>query len=501
MEPVQIRRSGNLIDVAHADGGPLTKEEVALFARALTYTHRQRLYGRDAYDAATGRRTPMRVQDVRLFEYDADGRVVCGAGFAPRIAGLLEAAGLPVVQTRLDAPHPRPERYHHDWDLVMEHFAEGFRPKQEECLTALAAYESGIISAPTGMGKGRVIEMVCLLYSKARIDVVVQGKDLVQKTASTLSRTIPNVGMVGAGARSFGRVTVYSADSLHHSDGEADILLGDEVHRLAASSYARHLAKYRNSRNYGLSASPTGRFDGADLMLEGLFGPVIFHLGYPEAVALGLVCPIRVEWLDVRMDHNPCDGKKDIWRESHGIWRNQYRNQVIADKARSYPDDAQVLILVRTLEHALYLRRHLPDFALCHSEQAIKAQDLDGYRRRGLLGDDEGPMTTKRREQLRRDFEAGTIKKAIATGVWSTGVDFVNLQVLVRGDAMMSEIADVQIPGRVCRTNQVGKEVGILVDCIDQFDEGFRRKAKARRAHYEAHGWEQVLPSLPKLTG
>lgn len=499
-KPVLICKSGNLLDLNHYDDTPLSPQLRQVLEPELTYTHKQKLYGQQRFDSPDGRPRDFAFHQVKLYRYDGQNRLICGAGFLQRITDKLSA--LTSVHLHDWAPpSPRPDRYFQDWDLVMEHFHDQFRPKQEECLMAMATNDCGVIHACTGFGKTIMQVMNCLLFSRAKIHLVVPGADLVQKAVAVLSRYLPNIGQVGAGKKTRGRVTVFSADSLHLSDGDADILLADEGHRLAAPTYAEPLARYQNSKNFMFSATPGGRFDGADLQLESLFGQTIFHISYPEAVELGLVVPIRVEWLNVQMTTNPCGTRKDVARERHGIWRNTTRNQVIATKAHSYADDVQVLILVKTLEHALYLRRCLPDFELCYSEGALEPEEIVSYQRRGLFGEDEEVVTAKKRLQMRQDFETGALKKVIATGVWATGVDFVNLQVLIRGDAMMSEIADTQIPGRVCRTNENDKSVGVLVDMIDQFDEGFRRKAMARSNHYKSNGWEQVKPKRQALAG
>lgn len=482
-----IRKSGNLVDLS-TDGKPLTREAQTLVEDALVYTFRKTNFGNDRrmYGPVTTEQRP-------IFMIDTQGRHVFGAGCVPRIKKLLVDAG---YEVQVIAHEPkgllRPDRYRLDWDLLMEHFCDRFRPKQQECVVAIATNDCGRISAPPGFGKGEVIKMAALLMSHAKIDVAVPGKDLVKSLVERLSSVLPDIGQVGAGKKYKGRrITVYSADSLHLSDGNADVLLVDEIHRMAAPSYASALAKYKYSRNYGFSANVDGRFDGADMVLEALFGPVIFEVAYQEAAKLGLVAPIRVEWLSVQMDNNPCAGKSDIAKERWGIWRNSVRNKVIAAKALSYDEDDQVLIMVRTLEHALYLRKHLPTFELCYSEQSLQPDERAHYISNGLVKDDEASMTPKLREQMRRDFTSQKLKRVIATGVWSTGVDFVNLPVLIRADAQASEIADTQIPGRVCRTSS-SKDVGVVVDLGDQFDEGFRRKALTRKKHYEAHGWKQV---------
>lgn len=495
---VAIRRSGNLLDLAMCDGQPLVKPLQDLLIPQLTYTFKQYRVGAARFDPLTGHKGPaVTFSERRLFRYDDAGRLVCGSGFLDRVSRLINGAGYRLNLELCDPPDKAINRsvFEADWDSVLKSFQ--FRPKQIECLEHIAGNLCGIIDAPTGFGKGIVAAMICRLYPKATIHIVEPGRDLVEKTVQLLLKYTPSVGQVGCGKRDWKRVTVISADSLRLSDGNADLLLGDEVHTLAAPSYAEPLARYRHSRNFGLSASPTGRLDGADAKLESLFGPVIFKLSYQEAKDFGLVVPIRVEWLDYQPTYNPCDSRKtDISRKRWGVWRNRERNLAFAVKARTYSADTQVLIIVETIEHALYLREHLPEFELCYGESGIDPDTETQYRSQGLLGPSEELMTSQKREVLRKAFEKGTIKKVIATGIWSTGVDFCQLQVLMRADGLASPIQDVQVPGRVCRTHGDQKDVGILIDCLDAFDEGFRRRAVRRRKSYSDSGWEQVVSGV-----
>ena len=96
---------------------------------------------------------------------------------------------------------------------------------------------------------------------------------------------------------------------------------------------------------------------------------------------------------------------------------------------------------------------------------------------------------------MRSQFEAGTLRRVIATDVWATGVDFEQLNVLVRADDRDSDIVDVQGPGRVSRTytapDGTVKEFGEVIDCMDTFDPTFYRKSAGRRDSYKLLGWEQ----------
>jgi superfamily II DNA or RNA helicase len=419
--------------------------------------------------------------------------MVCGIGFLSRIREQLEALGYDVDVKDINPVHPRPDRYHEDWDNVLRHIT--FKPRQEEMLVRLAGNGRGIVDAPTGFGKSFLYKAIGLLYPNARILVTTKRKDLVQATRLDLSTVLPNIGQIGGGVFKPGRITICTADSLHKADADnADILIGEEAHELAAESYAKELARFKYARMYGFSATPGGRMDNADIRLESLFGPVIFKMTYQEAVDLGLVVPIRVRWLDI-IGENPCQGMVDTPKRRWGLWRHKNRNQLIADTAMEFGDSEQVLIMVTTFEHAVYLRQHLPEFTLCYAER--DDADYDHYAKKGLLPADEPRMTTKRRQELRLAFASGSLKKVIATDVWSTGVSFNGLSVLIRADARSSEIMDTQIPGRVCRVNSLtNKAEGLIIDCLDQFDPGFRDAARKRRRHYESKGWTQDNPRV-----
>jgi len=485
-----LRKYGTLVDLGVGEDGPIPDDVLEILRPELTYTYRQYHHGADAYNWTTGERTPVTLERRSMYLVER-GRLTTGYGLTPRILRTLARHGHRAFVLDISPPRPRPDAYVPDWAAVRD--AISFRPMQLECLETIASQPGGVIKAPTGFGKTMLIYALAVLYPRAKIDVVIKSKDVAARIVRQLSRHLPTVGMVGGGRHQTGRVTVYTADSLHHATGDTDFLLGDEAHQLVAPRVAEVLGKvYRHSRNYAFTATPEGRFDGADARLEMFFGPVIFSLSYDDAVRLGLVVPIRVRWLVCRMMHNPVAGRTSATAKKRwGIWRNEERNALIAADVRENYADQQVLILVETVEHAIYLWQHLPEFSLCYA--AIDDHRLEQYRRWGMLPDDFQPMTAQRRDAMRRAFEAGEIKKVIATDVWATGVDFERLQVVYSVSGRQSEIWDTQGPGRVSRVYD-GKAYGEVVDIVDVFDSGFQAKSRARYRHYRNLGWTQDWP-------
>lgn len=480
-------RQGNIVWLRGIDGRAVAPDVLQTLRDVLTYTHKR--YNAPAIQRETGRR--MELTQKALFSRDAGGWIYFLRGLLPRVEKALQAAGIAFITEQPATAEPTPPAYQarprHATDLIT------FRADlQRQAFEAGVRADHGIVIAPTGFGKSVWIEAMTLAFPHAVFDIVVDRLALVESLVERLGARMP-VGQVGGGVqRQDCRVTVYSADSLHKSPASADFLIGDEAHELISTATATQLMRYRHSRNFGLTASPVGRMDGADVRLTAIFGEPIFFCTYADCTAAGLVVPIEVRWLSCS-GRNPCEGiKSDVFRKKAGIWRHAARNRVIADAVRAY-DAEQVLILVDTVEHAIYLRQYLPEYELVYAER--EDEDLDRYKRQGLLPADWPAMSKQRRRDLKTRYEKGELRKVIATNVWSVGVDFTHLQVLVRAAAGAGKIQSIQLPGRVSRINQaIDKQSGLLIDLLDEFDTGFARQAQLRRRHYQEMGWQQKFP-------
>jgi superfamily II DNA or RNA helicase len=494
-----IRQRGPFISIGAPDGTPLDGEIYSKLAQPLVYTYRKQLFGNDAYDGVTGERQGIELETRRLYTFNSDQLLCVQKGWRSRMLAILKENGYGTEFFSLDEPK-HPDTYRARFERVFERY--DMRPKQDLCLAHIDMHDGGIIDAVPAFGKSYIMGMICLMYPKAKIDIVTKGKSVVATIMRHLSRYVANVGQVGAGKRRKSRVTVYTAQSLHHSNFDADIVLADEVHELMTDKFSTMLGRYSTARMYGFTGSKETRFDNAYARMEGLFGPTIFHMPYQEALRLGLVAPVIVQWLDVDMRPNPIANMADlVTRKKFGIWRNEYRNRIIANAATSFAEAGyQTLTLVETFDHGAFLRRWMgPEARFCYSEQCLDStKDKDRSRREeyikwGLMEPTER-MTGTKRENMRRAFEAREYLSAIATGVWSVGVSFDELQVLVRAEGSGSETQHVQAPGRVLRIAE-NKQAGIIVDFWDQWDDSFLRKAEGRRRAYARNDWPQYMPN------
>ncbi len=489
---IVVRRYGNIIDFGPDHRSPTPQHIIDLLTPHLSYRFKEHLRGAAAYDPHTGERVSVRVHTRYLCQI-LEGRLTTGTGFIDKLADVLRHNGHTPRLLDVTPPPPRPRAFEPHWEALN---VIRWRPRQQECIAAIAEgvmkRRGGVINAPTGFGKSMTATCVGLLFPFAKIHIVVRGRGIMARLRRSLLQYFPNVGQIGDGEDTTGRITLISADSLHKSDGDCDILLLDEVHVLMGDGYSHELAnRYLFSVNFGFSATPYARMDGCSARLDGFCGPMIFHMTYQEAVALGLVVQINVHWLQCRMQNNPAAGRRETSKKRWGIWRNDYRNSLFAAAVREVPQTDQVLMLVENVEHAVYLGSQLPEFRLVYG--SMKNDDLVSYKHHGLLPEDYEPVDRKQVIAMQTDFERGTLKRVIATDVWSTGVDFEQLAVVARCDDRDSDILDSQGPGRTSRVFD-GKDSGRLIDSMDIFDDGLFRKSKGRRASYRALGWGEDWP-------
>ena len=489
-QSVELIRYGNRLIVNSKD--PRVFDVVQ---HVLTCIEVTPLYGAARTKAKRENRSLMQTVTIDLFTRDAKNRLVTAFGFYRRVTTELRSKGYTVVFNNL-TEYPRPDAYQADWDRLNDLNFE-LRYRQQDALQAIERYNNGRIDCPPGWGKSFVIGCAAILFPNAKIVVSTKSVDvMVQRLYPELSQMIPEVGLRGGGRRVPGhRIFCVTADSLHHAPADADFVFYDECHEAPVDSVSTKLARFTHAHMWGFSASHDMRIDGKDIICEGLFGPIRLRVTYDEAVENEMVVPLVVQWSNVSSDYDPVAGIDDpIERKRLGIWRNEVRNQIIARDANSYGNDVQVLITVETIEHALHLKRLLPNFTLVYREAGIDEADQRYFAKHDLLPPDFEPMTVESRQNFTQAFETGELKKVIVTTVWNRGVNFRKLQVLIRGDGGASPINDVQIPGRTSRLHN-DKSYGIVHDYKDQFNSRFAKRADKRATSYSQMGWEQLAPA------
>jgi superfamily II DNA or RNA helicase len=343
--------------------------------------------------------------------------------------------------------------------------------------------------------------------------VCTPDKDITAKNFRDLKATMPDrqVGLVMSGVKDFSDdVQVITLDSLHLLDpNDVGIIIVDEVHTAASDKRAEALLNFRKAARWGVSATPGGRFDGKDLVTEGLFGPVVYRRSYQEGVQDGALVPITVYWMECPEPHIKLDRylkfTSRIGRYRHGVLKNNNRNTIIGQLLRDIPATKQILCIMQYLEQMDAIKSFCPpNVEIVHAET-----DADKLAQYPSLH----AITPADRREIYRRMEAAEIKRVLSTHVYKQGVNFPHLEVVINAGGGGSDIVAKQIPGRESRKT-AAKDRSFLIDFWHPWDqittENNRRVAgpihkdyQSREKAYSELGFEQVwikdLAQLPLL--
>jgi len=416
----------------------------------------------------------------------------CSAGFLSMIVGAFnDRYDFKIMRTMSRRVRENTEP---DWSKLDSSVV--FRPRQREALERMIATDRGKIIVPTAFGKSFLICQYATIMPKARILISTYANSVLLQIYEDLVRVLPGQVGIRCSAKKHkpdARIVCVSQGTLQAYCGaeqNIDTYIHDEYHEAGTPARIELLRSIRDAKMFAFSANDT-RPDGAEFLLNGIFGPTLLKMDYDEAVELDLVTPICVVWVPVQSDRDPAAYYTDSTaRERHGIWRYRQRNLAIVKAARLFAPEDQVLIPVKTLDHALHLKQLLPEFTVAYAPQDVNSATMRRFMAMGLT---KGlpPMTADRLSMLRHRFSTGTLTKVIATTVWSRGMNFPGLSVVIRADGTNSCIADTQWPGRAARKHE-GKAVSLLFDFTDEYNPGFRFKASERKKRYAKHKWTQM---------
>ena len=406
-------------------------------------------------------------------------------GFKNYITDLLQENGTPykLVDLRIKFPEP-------DFRKI-----QGTQNDQKGMvIRALSRNQSGLIGAPTRYGKLYVGLNILRCFPGLTRVMAMPGKDLIRQSHSTIKEMMPgtNVVKIGGGKGSskypaIHGVTICSVDSLHKCDaGQTDLLLGDEVHALVAPSRIKQFSPFHTCRRIGLGATLKGRFDGRDPLITGLFGPVLENKTYEQAVIEGAICPLVILMVRVKIPiHDSYTQRNTAY--NHLLFRNQPMAKAVGAICKDMlPPDYQTLLFIKSERQANLYLKHLPEDATIAMAKV---------------------MTEKSRDAIFDRMAIGEIKRCLATNIYSQGVTFPDLRVMINLEGGGNNCSAIQKPGRLCQVRP-GKKYGVIID-FDFQDDGYSKilrenkkpvpawsflmwDSMARRTAYEEKGYKVV---------
>lgn len=383
------------------------------------------------------------------------------------------------------------------------HLMDGFRCSQKELLTEFLSHnKSGLLEAPTRYGKTVLLINVLKVYAGLTTVLTMPGTSLLDQAVKELKEALPqrNIVKFGGGSRAkipSEDITICTFDSLHRCDpGRVRLLLIDEPHECVTDSIIPEIMKFRHARRLGFTATTSGRFDGRDILIQGLIGPVLARRTYREAVDEGAICEIVVILLNFRINPESLRGVTThdaVYR--HVVHENVCIAGTTAEVINTIPANWQTLIFIENEKQARLLQ------AMVGENVPIAMAKL---------------LTLKEREAFDESMRQGHITRCIASDIYSTGLTFHDLRVVVNAAGGGGSIGCIQKPGRLAEVRP-GKKNGVLIDiqyldplpedCKTRYPKGqepwrfLTKDSIARIEVYQKKGYKILQAnSIPELT-
>ena len=326
----------------------------------------------------------------------------------------------------------------------------GFRFDQKELLEkALLKQRSGLIAAPTRYGKTVLITNTANAYPNLKTVILAPGVDLLPQLVEAIKKYCPNRDVKGIFTGSKDRVesddiTVCSFDSMHKLDKSSyKLVLIDAPHASVADSRAPQLVEFNNALILGYGATVEGRWQGNDILIEGIIGPILSETTYKKCVEIGALCPIHVYLL--KIPYRPLHYKTRNAAYNAYLFNNKKFHETVGSICNDViPKEWQTLIFIDNEKEACALRPFIND---------------------GVLAMDKLMKNKVERQKMFADLKADKVKRCICSNIYSTGVTIDNLKCEINCDDGGGSILSVQKPGRLAEIKP-GKKEGVMIDFL-----------------------------------
>lgn len=361
------------------------------------------------------------------------------------------------------------------------------RPYQEDLIDrtrqALRRNKRVLMQAPTGAGKTAItVYMMSRAAEAGKTSVMaVHQNELLTQTSNALWAGKLEHGMIASGkTRSYMAAQVASVQTwVRRMDqySEPDLIIIDECHRSAASTYQKILEQYPNARVIGLTATPQ-RTDGKGL--DGTYTELVQGPTIRQLIDAGYLCeyeifapPSSLDLSEVKTKMGDYD-KKQLEHEVD-------KPTITGDAVATYN------------KHANGKRAAVMCVSIRHAEHVMESYNAAGVPAEML----EGKMTNKEREAVIDRFRSGETLIVTAVQLLIEGLDLPAIEVIQWLRPTQSLIVYLQGNGRGFRVAN-GKEKLIILDQVANYKrhglpdddrewtlEG-RKKGKKRKADEEA---------------
>jgi superfamily II DNA or RNA helicase len=349
-------------------------------------------------------------------------------------------------------------------------FRGTLRDYQQRAFEQMIKYSNGVLHAPCGSGK-TALGLAIIAHWRQPALILVHSKDLMSQTIAAVRQWLGvEPGVIGGGQKTDIRpVTVATVQTLDRRlelveelAGQFGLVLLDESHHAAASTFMGLLQRFPANFRYGLTATPN-RADGLGSFMTSVIGPIRHEIKQDELKAVNVLVVPRVEFIKTGFYYDyDSEDNNDYTRMITALVRDGDRNELIYSVIRQLLDDGRrVIALSQRVEH-------------CESFYRIFQKAKPGIAALAV-----GTMKKKERAESIQHITNGDARVLFATSLADEGLDVPCLDALVLMSPSRSERKTIQQAGRIMRSID-GKRQPVICDLVDVRMPVLRSQAHSR---------------------
>ncbi len=301
---------------------------------------------------------------------------------------------------------------------------------------------------------GKTIAFVALTVERKQSTLVlVNTVELANQTVNAFTKFTnlnkEDIGFIGAGQFELKPITVglhqtmtkLSEKRFAKVNDSIGQVIADEVHICPAETYYRTMSSLTAKYKFGFSATPK-REDGLTKVIHYASGPKIHVVDQKHLKEVLIKPDVRY----IKTNYNfPLISSEEYQELLNDLSSDEERTKLILGTLINDYNDKHIIILCVRVAQVKYLKEALGNrAAMLHSG-----------------------MRKKERLKVMGALQSGETKIVISTyGLFSTGIDIPQLEVLLLAAPIKSEIKLRQASGRLMRMSK-GKESATIVDFVD----------------------------------
>ncbi len=328
---------------------------------------------------------------------------------------------------------------------------------QQEALSELLRYPSGVLQAPTGSGKTAI--MLAAIHKLRTTGLItVHTEELLKQTRDRCEQFLGiKAGIIQGSKWKLEPVTVAMSQTLDRRDlTQLKELFGcvfvDECHHAPAATWSRILNQLPSRYRYGVSATPK-RKDGFTFLIWRLIGSITAKIGVQAAVDANRIIRPDIEIVPTPWHYHLQN--TDQWPLMlNAMCADPERNAFLVDQIRRRLDAGRsILVLTDRVFHAKTLGELMPP--CLHTVVLV------------------GEMSTAERELAMARIRTGAAITIATLSLMGEGIDVPGWDTVFLATPIAGGGRTLQAIGRCMRARE-GKDRALVVDFVDHMVTGSR---------------------------